>query len=333
MRRTRANVALFILLAVSAAVAKDQPKAKQTPQTSPVLWSDPVDIASRNLFYGEGGERDQPHGTMTFLKEAKGGTNPKFDVRDEDGTKWRVKLGVEARPETVAAHLLWAVGYFADEDYFVPSLTVENMPPHLKRGQNLVGPSGVIQNVRLKRHLTGEQKIGRWKWKQNPFRGTREFNGLRVMMALINNWDLIDENNSIYEESDPPQTRYLVSDLGSSFGKTGYSWNSTMSKDNLKAYSHSKFITKIAPDYVDFSVPKRPPLLYFFNLGWFFTIVHTHWIGKHIPRADAKWMGEILAQLSPAQIRDAFRSAGYTPEKTEAYAEVLERRIAELNRL
>src|SRR5207245_1541601 len=59
------------------------------------------------------------------------------------------------------------------------------MPPHLKRGQNLVGPSGVIQNVRLKRHLTGEQKIGRWKWKQNPFRGTREFNGLRVMMALI----------------------------------------------------------------------------------------------------------------------------------------------------
>src|SRR5207248_1730324 len=219
MRRTRANVALFILLAVSAAVAKDQPKAKQTPQTSPVLWSDPVDIASRNLFYGEGGERDQPHGTMTFLKEAKGGTNPKFDVRDEDGTKWRVKLGVEARPETVAAHLLWAVGYFADEDYFVPSLTVENMPPHLKRGQNLLG------------------------------------------------------------------------DLGSSFGKTGYSWNSTMSKDNLKAYSHSKFITKIAPDYVDFSVPKRPPLLYFFNLGWFFTIVHTHWIGKHIPRADAKWMG------------------------------------------
>src|SRR5207244_10235912 len=123
------------------------------------------DIASRNLFYGEGGERDQPHGTMTFLKEDKGGTNPKFDVRDEDGTRWRVKLGVEARPETVAAHLLWAVGYFADEDYFVPSLTVENMPPHLKRGQNLVGPSGVIQNVRLKRHLTGEQKIGRWKWR------------------------------------------------------------------------------------------------------------------------------------------------------------------------
>ena len=59
MRRTRANVALFILLAVSAAVAKDQPKAKQPPQTSAALWSDPGDISSRNLFYGSGGERDQ----------------------------------------------------------------------------------------------------------------------------------------------------------------------------------------------------------------------------------------------------------------------------------
>src|SRR5207248_10253245 len=113
MRRTRANVALFILLAVSAAVAKDQPKAKQPPQTSPVLWSDPVDIASRNLFYGAGGERDQPHGTMTFLKEAEGGTNTKSDVRDEEGTKWRAKLGAEARSETVAQHLLRAEGYSA----------------------------------------------------------------------------------------------------------------------------------------------------------------------------------------------------------------------------
>src|SRR5438874_12099809 len=131
MRRTRANVALFILLAVSAAVAKDQPKAKQPPQTSAVLWSDPVDIASRNLFYGEGGERDQPHGTMTFLKEAKGGAKPKFDVSDEDGTKGRVKLGVEAGPETVAAHVLGAVGYLVDGGDFVASIYVEDMALHL----------------------------------------------------------------------------------------------------------------------------------------------------------------------------------------------------------
>ena len=57
---------------------------------------------------------------MDFVEEDHAGTNPKFYVRDQDGTKWTAKMGVEAKPETAAAHLLWAAGYYADEDYFVP---------------------------------------------------------------------------------------------------------------------------------------------------------------------------------------------------------------------
>ena len=40
-----------------------------------------------------------------------------------------------------------------------------------------------------------------------------------------------------------------------------------------------------------------------------------------------------LAELSPAQIRDAFRAAGYSPEQVEAYASTVEARIAELQQL
>jgi hypothetical protein len=36
------------------------------------------------------------------------------------------------------------------------------------------------------------------------------------------------------------------------------------------------------------------------------------WIGDHIPRADAKSIGEVLARLSPQQIRDAFLAGGYS---------------------
>jgi len=57
------------------------------------------------------------------------------------------------------------------------------------------------------------------------------------------------------------------------------------------------------------------------------------WIGKRIPRSDAKWVGGLLSQLSPKQIRDAFRAAGYPPEQVEGFATVVERRIAELNSL
>jgi len=57
------------------------------------------------------------------------------------------------------------------------------------------------------------------------------------------------------------------------------------------------------------------------------------WIGNHIPLADAKWMGQLLAQLSPDQIRDAFRAAGYSPQEVDGFAKVIESRIAELNKL
>ena len=300
------------------------------------LWHNPTDISSRDLYYGPGGKEHAPHTTYTFVKEDLSGTNPKFDVRDENGVKWRIKLGVEARPEVVATRLVWAVGYYANEDYFLSGLRVENMP-HLKRGQNLVSKDGTVHNVRLKRSLKGEEKIGEWKWSDNVFTRQRDLNGLRVMMALLNNWDLKDENNAIYEEkkgdSSTPELHYAVSDLGASFGTTGRSLTHSMSKGNLKAYQHSKFIRKTTSEYVDFYVPSRPALIYLATPKEFFSRMDIRWIGRHIPRSDAQWIGGLLAQLSADQIRDAFRAAGYSPQQVEGYAAVVEQRIAELTRL
>ena len=231
---------------------------------------------------------------------------------------------------------MWAVGYYANEDYFLPELHVENMP-RLKRGQKLVSKDGTVHNVRLKRSLKGEEKIGDWKWSDNPFTRQRELNGLRVIMALINNWDLKDANNAIYEEkhgdSGISELHYAVSDLGASFATTGFSWTQSISKGNLKAYQHSKFIRKKTSEYVDFYVPSRPALIYLTAPKEFFSRVNMRWIGRHIPRSDAQWIGGLLAQLSPDQIRDAFRAAGYTPDQVNAYAAVVEKRIAELDRL
>src|SRR5579864_6781174 len=97
---------------------------------------------------------------------------------------------------SVASRLTWAVGYFANEDYFVSRLEVQKLPPHLHRGQKFVAPDGSVPNVRLKRYLKSEEKVGTWQWSQSPFAGTRELNGLRALMALLNNWDLTDENKA-----------------------------------------------------------------------------------------------------------------------------------------
>jgi hypothetical protein len=186
--------------------------------------------------------------------------------------------------------------------------------------------------------VKGEKKIGVWHWRNDPFAGTREWNGLRVLMALINNWDLKDENNAIYEvkpgrDSDERQHVYMVSDLGASFGDVRLTRDRKFSKGNLTLYQESKFIDRMDSTYVDFETPHRPAAVVLVNPHEYFSRVRIDWIGKHVPRADAHWMGEVLAQLSPSQIRDAFRAAGYSPQVVEGFAAVVESRIAELKKL
>lgn len=314
--------------------ARNAKKAGTAPMVDRpgMLWQNPADIASRDLIYGIGGRQDAPpEGKFTFLKEDLEGTNPKFDVKDQNGVKWKVKLGLEARPETATSRLVWAAGYFTNEDYFVPELHVEGMPARLHRGRKLVGADGVLHNVRLKREDKSEKKIGNWSWRQNPFTGKRELNGLKVVMALVNNWDLKDVNNAVYQ--DGANLVYMVSDLGASFGSAGRTWPYYKSKDNLEQFQKSRFIRGTTAAAVDFQTPARPRWMLLVNPKEYFMRVHLEWIGRNIPREDARWMGQLLAKLSPRQIGDAFRAAGYSAQEAEALSRVLASRIASLNDL
>jgi hypothetical protein len=311
-------------------------KGEITGEGPAVIWRDPGNIASRDLFYGAGGKKHAPHGRFTFVKEDLDGSSVKFVLQDEDGVKWKAKLGGEARPETAATRLVWAVGYFTNEDYFLPALKVEKMPKRLHRGQTLVASDGGMLNVRLKRYLPGEKKIGNWEWPDTPFKGARELDGLRVLMALINNWDLKDTNNAIYQEKHAggPEQVFMVSDLGASFGGTSFGWPVERSRGNLDAYRKSRFIRRANSEYVDFNMPTRPSLMYFFfGPRSYVRRLHLGWIGKHIPREHASWMGQLLARLSDRQIQDAFRAAGYEPDQVSGFSQVVEERIAELKRL
>jgi hypothetical protein len=341
-RTQRRNLAALFVLIYCAVMATGQDagptdskhkKSKhKVDATTVVLWEDPGDIRSRDLYYGIGGKEHEPKTPVKFEKEDLKGTSPKFDVQGADAKKWRVKTGFEARPETAATRLLWAVGYFANENYYFPELKVEGLVT-LQRGREFVKGDEVMR-VRLQRDPPGLKKTGDWDWKDKKVARSREFNGLRVMMALLNNWDLKDENNAILEDEKHPGREVLeVSDLGASFGRAGKSYTDSITKSNPAAYKRTKFIKKVHTGYVDFNFPTHPPFLYIFNPPFFIRHFHNRWIGKHVPRADAKWIGSLLGQLSPEQIRSAFRAAGYKPDEVETYATALESRIAELKRL
>lgn len=312
--------------------AKRDAEAEAASSLPAVLVDDNGDPRSLDLYYGIGGKQDapDPHGTYTFISEDLSQTQPKFDVKDAEGRRWRIKLGIEPKSETAATRLVWAAGYFSDEDYYLPDVTVQNLP-RLKRGEKYVdGQTAEGARLRLD---SKNKKIAYWSWKQNPFVNTRDFNGLRVMMALLDNWDLMTRNNKVYAVDG--QRRFVVSDLGASFGRSGN--EVTRRKDDLAAYAKTPFIRKTTADQVDFLMHTRPlpPMILGFGAfkgmpDYYPEMVAAQRVVQHVPRADARWIGQRLAQLSNDQIRDCFRAAGYSEQEIDGFTNVVRQRIEQL---
>lgn len=304
------------------------PVFAQQARTTVVLWRDRGDITALNLLDGPGGKTRAPGTHFKFIGESMSGTSPKFDVEDENGVKWKVKLGPEAKPETAATRLVWAAGYFTDEDYYRPEIHVQGMKP-LSRGNKYISDGGLVRGARLKR-AGGAMKSQDWSWYDTRIAGTREFNGLRVMMAFINNWDLKEVNNGVYDEGAAGQ-RYFVSDLGASFGRTGNSFS--RSKGVMKDYEQTKFVAKVTPDHVDFVMHSRPFFLSIVNYSNYRFRTRMESVSRNIPLADARWLGNLLGQFSAVQIGDCFRAAGLSPAEVEGYTRIVLQRIDTLKKL
>jgi hypothetical protein len=317
---------IFPIIALALFLAL--PAFAQQAGTTIALWSDRGDAAALDLLNGPGGKEHQPGTRFKFIEETKGGTSPKFVVEDENGVRWKVKLGHEAKSETAATRLLWAAGYHADEDCYRPQIQVQGMKP-LSRGREYVSDGGIVREARLERQ-DGSKKLSNWSWYKNPFVGTREFNGLRVMVALINNWDLKENNNDVYDASGA-EGRYVISDLGASLGRTGNSF--TRTRGVMKDYAETKFVKKVTPKEVDLVMHSRPFFLTIFNFPYYRTRTRMEGVAKHIPIADARWIGNRLGQFSPEQIRDCFRAAGFLPDEVEGYTRVVMQRIEALKKL
>ena len=312
------GVALVLALTVFA----------QPAGAAAVLWRDRGDVTALNLLDGPGGKARAPGSNFKFIEESKTGTSAKFVVEDENGARWKVKLGPEAKPETSAARLLWAAGYFADEDYYRPQIRVQGMQP-LARGKKYVSDGGLVREARLER-AGGGKKSQDWSWYETRFSGTREFNGLRVMMALLNNWDLKADNNSIHDEGDAGRL-YFISDLGASFGRTGSTF--TRSKGVMHDYIQTGFVKKVTPDHVDFVMHSRPFFLTIFNFPNYRFRTRMESVTRDIPLADARWLGNLLGQFSTDQIGDCFRAGGFSPAEVEGYTRVVMQRIDALKKL
>lgn len=313
LKRVRvALLALFVLVAllvpsVETGLAKSK-KKKETPRGAPVMWREPSDIGARDLFLGPGGDGMRPDlRRITFLKEEKGGYSKKFRVRDGSGREWVAKIGKEAQSETSAVRLLWGIGYLTEVNYLVPRVTIPG--------------KGTFTNVRFEARPDNWKRVGEWKWKENPFVSRPEYQGLKIMMALINNWDLKDTNNVLIEVPGNRGTelRYVISDLGATFGHastTPIIWRITRSRNNPTNYAKSDFLEKVKGNRVQLHYGGK-------NRG----------LMNDLTVDDALWLASLLRQLSDQQLGDAFRAANYRPDQVDLLTRVVRARTNELLRL
>jgi len=307
---------LTLLSGSSLYAQKDKDKGQDKAEivnAEAVLWREPTDITSRDLFLGPGGEASKPDLTnVTFVKEDVGGYSVKWNVRDGAGRKWVVKLGNEARTETAAVRLVWAVGYVTEINYLAPCVHIQGAPKPRKKVDRCENDG--FADVRFEARSEDVKRLDTWAWKGNPFTGKKELNGLVVLMALLNNWDLKDSNNKILQVTGADsrtERQYVISDLGATFGKTG--GFISHSRNEPEKYVKTKFVEGVERSHVRFAFSgKQGSLL------------------ENVSVADAKWIGGLLAQLSDEQLQDAFRAGNFTQEEIQMLTQAVKARINQL---
>jgi hypothetical protein len=313
MRQVSGKMSLGFLLAVACAgcvapILRSTAPRPSTPDQSAQLWEEPKDLPFRNLFDGPWGKdlAPSPTATYTFVSAKTVGVSPGFTVADEKGLEWSVKQGPEAKVEVVMSRVLSAVGYHQPPVYYLPRWTISGAAST---------SSPVQQEGRFRPKHTVLKEDGEWSWQENPFIGTRAYNGLRVLMMLLNESDLKNSNNSLYEVREPGDTQnaarrwYVVRDIGTALGETG---RLNPKRNDPKLFERTRFINRVKNGEVEFNYHGRHQEL-----------------ADHITPDDVRWMCNLLAQLRLEQWRDAFRAAGYDVPNSERFIVRIREKIAE----
>ena len=287
------------------------------------IWRDPGDVSQRDLAAGPGRPPQPP---FHFLEEHDTGSQPCVSIRDATGRVWRVKWGSEVRTETFGTRLAWALGYFAEQTHFIPEGEIEGAR-ELRRAKACIDDQRRFEEARFELSESGVVKhfdAHSWAWNDNPFVGTRELNGLKILMMLVSNWDNKDvrdvhrgSNTAIFEYQlkDGREARYLIIDWGAALG----AWGSNVvqrGRWDAKAYAEQSdaFVTGVDGETVQ----------------WGYQGQRTADLTENITRADVRWFYALARQLRDEQLRDGFLASGAAPDEAGYFTAALRARIEKL---
>ena len=322
---------IFAFWRVRSAIRVWRAGARRLRASSAAVWRDPGTVEALDLHAGSGGPDGAPLPPFTFVAEHADGSQPCVSVRDARGRRWRVKWGVEVQAETLATRLVWAAGYFVETTYFVREGRIDGVPA-LQKASASIDPDGRFEHARFElddeaiKHFDEHS----WAWNDNPFVGTRELNGLKIVMMWLSNWDAKDvrdvargSNTAIFEYEVPRkghkrparEARYLIIDWGGTFGRWG------------------NVVTRGRWDYEGFAAQNEA-----FVQGCEAGIVRFGYSGQRtadiadgIRLSDVEWLMRILGRLTDAQIASAIEASGGTPDEVSGFTRALRDRLDRLS--
>ena len=294
-----------------------------------VLWRDPGDVATRDLRHGPGGPDFMPASPFTFIEEHGTGSQPCVSVRDSRGRRWRVKWGEEVRSETFTVRFVWAVGYFAEITHFVAEGTIADVKD-LQRAKACIDEDCRFKDARFELDDPDVKKLFEehgWAWNDNPFLGTRELQGLKILVMLLSNWDSKDRrdvargsNTAIFEYRLPEgirEARYLITDWGGSMGRWGGNivTRGRWDPEGFEAQT-PEFVTTVEEGLVRFGYVGQ----------------RTEDVATGISVDDVRWLCRSVGKLTDPQLADGLRASGASDEETARFSAALRNRIEQLTR-
>jgi hypothetical protein len=303
-----AIVALTATVGAAACAGVKVPKAQTTPAPPAAsLWAEPTNLASRDLFYGPWGAEHapDPNGVYTLVERKHTGVNLGMTVKDDKGREWSVKqpfpggLDSEAPVEVTLSRLLSAVGYHQPPVYYLPAFTMkDDFGKHVE-----VGGRFRLKDPSMK-------ETGTWKWEDNPFVGTKPYQGLIVMLMMFNSTDLKNSNNSLYEfkDGDLVKQLYLTRDVGSALGDTN---PISPRKNHPDSFEKVPYLLGVNGGKVQFAYS-----------SWYKNLVR-----DRITPEEVAWASELLGSLTEKQWADAFRAGGYEPAVANRFIARLKEKI------
>lgn len=282
------------------------------------IWEDRGPIEQLDLFWGGGSRERLPAGPFTFVSEDLGGTNPKANVRDVHGVLWGVKWDEEAQSEVAASRLAWAMGLHVDETYYVDKGTIlfpGRQRPTFQRIGSFIDKQGNLKSpARFKRWVTDQKIKGEWSFEENPLMSEGGYSVLVLMNVIMANWDAKDSNNKLLSVPEPEGSTdwYMVGDYGACFGRMG--GRTSHSKYRLMDFAaNPPVVRSVSGDtmYLEFKGRNAP--------------AHAS-----VPLEGARFFASRAAQLTHAQIEDAFRAANANDRELHGFADAVYGRIRDV---